>query len=138
MVYPIWPQRNQQPYRANMYRNPRQGMGTVVRGSKTQTRNWQPALMKGVDGVSKTLGNVQQVLDVVQSTTPIIQQYGPMVKNIPAMYRMLKAFKDTDTESAGTEAEINNHDAEPSKKMLPMNKQENTNTSGESTPKLFF
>src|SRR5690625_7636689 len=49
---------------------------------------------KGVNGLSKTLKNVQQVLHVVQSATPIVQEYGPMVKNIPAMYQMIKAFKD--------------------------------------------
>ncbi|WP_197046602.1 VrrA/YqfQ family protein [Oceanobacillus salinisoli] len=45
-------------------------------------------------GLSKTLANVQQVLNVVQSTAPVIQEYAPMVKNLPAMYRMMKAFKD--------------------------------------------
>jgi len=58
---------------------------------------------KGVDSISKTLDGIQQFLNIVQSTTPLIQEYGPMVKNLPAMYRMAKAFKEFQKDDAGTQ-----------------------------------
>lgn len=57
----------------------------------------------GAGGISNTLANIQQVLNVVQSTAPIVQEYGPMIKNLPAMYRMMKAFKDLDKIEDGSE-----------------------------------
>lgn len=65
---------------------------------------------KGVGGLSKTLENVQQVLRVIESATPIVQQYGPMIKNLPAMYRMMKAFKDINLEEEDDTVESKNDD----------------------------
>lgn len=51
---------------------------------------------KGIGGFASILENLQQVLRVVETTTPLVKEYGPLVKNLPAMYRMLKAFKSMD------------------------------------------
>ncbi|RKQ37613.1 VrrA/YqfQ family protein [Oceanobacillus halophilus] len=100
---------------------------------------------RGAGGLSKTLSNVQQVLHVIQSTAPIIQEYGPMVKNLPAMYRMMKAFKelDDDEPSEDTEEvkEIESTDFEDDTEIEneDINQQEKPRKrTGQSTPKLFI
>ncbi|RDW22086.1 VrrA/YqfQ family protein [Oceanobacillus chungangensis] len=99
---------------------------------------------KGAGGLSNTLNNVQQVLKVVQSTAPLVQEYGPMVKNLPAMYRMMKAFKNLDLteDSAEDKAEADIED-----QTNPSNNTKNTDTirkiptkkgNGNSKPKLYI
>lgn len=162
MVNPFQQQRNNNP--SSMYRSPNNPMfpqrNTIRQDFQEPNRNNAPGILqrfiqpqsgggvdlasKGAGGLSKTLNNVQQVLKVVQSSAPMIQEYGPMVKNLPAMYRMMKAFKDvesTDNEdksennaasnpqhkkSKGTNATINNDDLKPKE------------VEGQSTPKLFI
>ncbi|MEN1969412.1 VrrA/YqfQ family protein [Lentibacillus sp. N15] len=63
-------------------------------------------------GLTNTLNNVQQVLKVVQQTAPVVQQYGPMVKNIPAMFRMMKAFNDSESDDEDNAAKKDNVDEE--------------------------
>lgn len=146
MVFPSRPQRSL-PSRQPRQMFPNQQFSNKMTSNSKQGKGWQPLIAKGVNGVSKTLGNVQQVLNVVQSTTPFIQQYGPMVKNIPSMYRMIKAFKDVDNsdkpdadkkeketqwinqKSSGTKDENAKQD------VLP---KQRTNSDGQSTPKLFI
>lgn len=108
---------------------------------------------KGVGGLSKTLTNVQQVLKVIESTAPLIEQYGPMVKNLPAMYRMLKTFKefenmdDTPENDALPEPESSEELVEseaPIEKSIPSVESDNIieykrpRKDGQSTPKLFI
>lgn len=75
---------------------------------------------KGVGGLSNILTNVQQVLKVVESTAPIVQQYGPMIKNLPAMYRMMKAFKEIDDEESAEQQQepIHSKDTKTTKNNL--------------------
>lgn len=82
---------------------------------------------KGINGLSKTLGNVQQIIRVVHSAAPVIQQYGPMVKNLPAMYRMMKAMKDINDDDQDIEAKP---EANEPKKEQPVKdiKQEKSNS----------
>ncbi|MEH6941231.1 VrrA/YqfQ family protein [Bacillus sp. JJ722] len=47
--------------------------------------------------LTNMLSNTQRVLQAAESFTPIVQQYGPLVKNIPAMWKMYRGLKDTDT-----------------------------------------
>ncbi len=100
---------------------------------------------KGIGGVSKTLNNVQQVLKVVQSATPMVQEYGPMVKNFPAMYRMMKAFKDVEKDTPKKEKKQESKSLE--KKTVENNQVEKEikpeveikkRASGKSTPRLFI
>jgi len=142
MVYPIMRQRNYQSYPAN---NMLQKQSSNIAPSRNNIQSKvQPLVTKGVGGLSKTLNNVQQVLNVVQSTTPIVQQYGPMVKNIPAMYKMIKAFKDVEdvesTDNSTPKTKNLNRESTnkiPTEKVKDQSINQNSN-NGQSTPKLFI
>ena len=159
MVLPIHQQRNHNHYPNPMHHSPNQFMfpqrnGNVPpQGSNTRgvqgilQRFIQPSggadiASRGAGGLSQTLNNVQQVLKVVQSTAPMIQEYGPMVKNLPAMYRMIKAFKDVESESVDNEKQESLPNQTANKKST-IEKDNITNDkpqkiSGQSTPKLFI
>ncbi|MBT2218546.1 hypothetical protein KK120_22415 [Virgibacillus dakarensis] len=99
-------------------------------------------------GLTNTLNNVQQVLKMVQSTAPVVQQYGPMVKNIPAMFRMMKALKDTEDEpEESTEDPPKEQDTSSKKedsgndkneKQQPSSQPKTNTKDGESKPMLFI
>src|SRR5690625_2626954 len=104
MVFPIMPQQRGhfQP-RGNHVVNNRfsshaskptntNGIQHFFRNLSNRDSSLSTLATKGLSDISKTLSNVDQVIKVVQSATPIVQEYGPMVKNLPAMYRMVKAF----------------------------------------------
>lgn len=106
---------------------------------------------QGGGGLSKSLANIQQILNVVQSTAPIIQEYGPMVKNLPAMYRMMKAFKDIEKmddqseEKSDNEVENRNEttEVELANKFTEKSDEDRINikkekTVGQSMPKLYI
>ncbi|AXI09307.1 hypothetical protein CUC15_10405 [Oceanobacillus zhaokaii] len=99
---------------------------------------------KGAGGLSSTLNNVQQVLKVVQSTAPLVQEYGPMVKNLPAMYRMMKAFKNFNLTEDDTKVETKENveeQAVPSNnthKNTGIKKSPTKQGNGQSTPKLYI
>ena len=97
------------------------------------------SLNKGIGGFASILDNLQQVLRVVETTTPIIKEYGPMIKNLPAMYRMVKAFKSMeglDDIDEGKNIEDTNTDLE---KESHINEVEiKREKHGLSTPKLFI
>ncbi|MFC2948354.1 VrrA/YqfQ family protein [Virgibacillus sediminis] len=114
--------------------------------SRAFPRSQFPAdrINKGVEGLSRTLGNVEQVLKVVQSAAPIVQEYGPMVKNLPAMYRMMKAFKEVE-ETPEKPAEdstkpLNQHTEAKdfSSKGDDITKTPEKRKRGDSTPRLFI
>ncbi|WP_052343511.1 VrrA/YqfQ family protein [Bacillus massiliigorillae] len=52
--------------------------------------------------LTNMLNNTQKVLQTAESFTPLVQQYGPLVKNIPAMWKLFRGLKDTDTTTAET------------------------------------
>ncbi|HLR08085.1 MAG TPA: VrrA/YqfQ family protein [Bacillota bacterium] len=56
----------------------------------------------GEGGIMTTLNNVQQVLRMIQSAAPLVEKYGPVIKNLPALYKMIKAFNEVE-DSATTE-----------------------------------
>lgn len=159
IVLPIYQQRNQRAYQPNsMYRPPNQSMYPRPNGSRGGIQRSNPNKMQGLmqrfmptsagldtasrgaaGGLSNTLTNVQQVLKVVQSASPMIQEYGPMVKNLPAMYRMIKAFKDVESsneEDKGdqTNQTLNKKSTESTEKTA----SELSKITGKSTPKLFI
>ena len=159
MVLPIYQQRNQRAYQPNtMYRPPNQSMfpqqnanrGSVQSPNTNKVQGLMHRFMptssagldtasRGAGGLSKTLTNVQQVLKVVQSASPMIQEYGPMVKNLPAMYRMIKAFKDVESTDDGNEGDQTNQTKYKKSTETPeMTASEPRKTMGKSTPKLFI
>ncbi|MEC2160455.1 VrrA/YqfQ family protein [Virgibacillus halodenitrificans] len=92
-------------------------------------------------GITSKLDNVQNILKMVQTTAPLVQEYGPMVKNLPAMYRMMKAFKDMENIEETTE----NEGAEEDKILLESIQVESDerivskkDTRGLSQPKLYI
>ncbi|MFS0780891.1 VrrA/YqfQ family protein [Bacillus sp. 1P06AnD] len=52
------------------------------------------------------LNNTQRVLQAADSFAPLVQQYGPLVKNIPAMWKLYRGLKDTDTTADATESPV--------------------------------
>ncbi len=111
-----------------------------------------PHISKGIDGFSGILDNVQQVLKIVDTTTPLIKEYGPMIKNLPAMYRMVKAFKEVDSMDDETEKDIdvskdkdsvvheNEKDSIEQSENVPKETVGETSrkSNGVSTPKLYI
>ena len=152
MIFPSRQPRSQQNHPMRGYRQPRTmaGPGTGARttsnllsggGLSAITKSFGG---KGIDSISKTLDGVQQMLNMVQSTAPLIQEYGPMVKNLPAMYRMAKAFKDIQSEDDGkqkTEADSTpDEGAEKPKeteKPAPPVREVKKEQKGPSRPKLY-
>ncbi|AIF45453.1 VrrA/YqfQ family protein [Virgibacillus sp. SK37] len=92
-------------------------------------------------GITSKLDHVQNILKMVQTTTPLIQEYGPMVKNLPAMYRMMKAFKDMENIEETTDNEGGEED-EISLESIQAESDEQIilkkDTQGISQPKLYI
>lgn len=98
---------------ASLNRSPMNLTGFTPRNTQAPSLLSKGLVSKGLGGFANILDNVQQVLRVVETTAPIIQEYGPMVKNLPAMYRMVKAFKSIDgldEEDAHMESAENNNE----------------------------
>ncbi|QGS68794.1 hypothetical protein CV093_10950 [Oceanobacillus sp. 143] len=88
-----------------LHSNPKEYGSKLITTILPQQAQAATIASKGAGGLSSTLNNVQQVLKVVQSTAPLVQEYGPMVKNLPAMYRMMKAFKNFNLTEDDTKVE---------------------------------
>lgn len=93
---------------------------------------------RGLNDISKTLSNVDQVIKVVQSATPIVQEYGPMVKNLPAMYRMVKAFNQIEEDSKEKSIVQNKELLKDTLADNEISEQREINTVGESTPRIYI
>lgn len=119
--------------------NQRQGVGELLQNITSNKQSISTMANKGVNGLSKTLGHVQQVMQVVDSAAPVVQEYGPMVKNLPAMYRVMKAFKENDNETEGTPQPKQTTEPQFSEQQIPQNEGiERNQVDGESKPKLFI
>src|SRR5690625_4446351 len=121
MVYPIMPQQrgHLQP-RGNYVANNRfpshinrttnsNGVQQFFKNLSNRNSYIGTLATKGLGDISKTLSNVDQVIKVVKSATPIVQEYGPMVKNLPAMYRMVKAFSQIEDDTDEKKPVQNDH-----------------------------
>jgi hypothetical protein len=75
--------------------------------------------------ISGMLGNVQKVLGMAQQVTPMVQQYGPLVKNLPAMLKIYRELKNSDSSDEAT----TNDD-------LETNTEEATNVKASTTDNL--
>ncbi|WP_067725551.1 VrrA/YqfQ family protein [Oceanobacillus damuensis] len=138
----LFPPRQQQ----NRYGNPFQSHS----GNSMLPSTFKTKFSGGntVNTISKTLDSVQNVLNMVESSAPLIQEYGPMVKNLPAMYRMMKAFKEieaSDEENAGTahnkeETTDENEKEETPKRehAMPGQPDKKVESKGVSKPKLYI
>jgi len=116
--------------------NQRAGIGQLLQNLTNNRQSMAVMANKGVNGLSKTLGHVQNVMQVVQSAAPVVEQYGPMVKNIPAMYRMMKAFKEADGGTDTSEQPTQQVEQNPSTHQTEPTQPHDL--SGESKPKLFI
>lgn len=105
-----------------------------------QTQNVGQMASRGVEGLSKTLNGVQQVLRVVDTATPLVKQYGPLVRNLPAMYRMMKAFNSMESTDAAEESnELESLERESiSTNTIDEESPVRRSREGQSTPKLFI
>src|SRR5690625_4195691 len=151
MVYPIMPQQrghsqprgnyianHRFPSHINRTTNPN-GVQQFFKNLSNRNSSIGTLATKGLGDISRTLSNVDQVIKVVQSATPIVQEYGPMVKNLPAMYRMVKAFSqlaDEDDEKQ-TVKRVEIPDDQSNIKGEPNEKKEDFFT-GKSIPRLFI
>jgi len=151
MVFPIMPQQRGhfQP-RGNHIVNNRfpshtsrpgntNGIQQFFRNLSNRDSSISTLATKGLSDISKTLSNVDQVIKVVQSATPIVQEYGPMVKNLPAMYRMVKAFSQIEDDDNGRKTVHNENLSidEPVDKEV-INERVNVLPTGESTPRMYI
>ncbi|PLS15410.1 hypothetical protein CVD28_23045 [Bacillus sp. M6-12] len=57
------------------------------------------ASLKNPGSLNSFLSNTQKVLQAAESVGPMIQQYGPLVKNFPALWKLYKGLKESDTGS---------------------------------------
>lgn len=88
----------------------RQKKPTRVKQVMKQLTN-PDTINRGVNGLSRTLGSAEQVIKVVQSTTPYIEEYAPVVKNLPAMFRLVRAFnKISKMDDSSSDNPINNQE----------------------------
>lgn len=151
MVYPIMPQqRGQFQPRGNYVANNRfpshinrptntNGVQQFFKNLSNRNSSIGTLATKGLSDISKTLSNVDQVIKVVQSATPIVQEYGPMVKNLPAMYRMVKAFSQIEDDTDGKNSVPNDHVSKHEfTDQETTNEQEEVHSTGESTPRLYI
>lgn len=151
MVFPIMPQQRNDYYpRTNHYVNNRlpshinrstntNGIQQIFRNLSNPNSSIGTLATKGFGDISKTLSNVDQVIKVVQSATPIVQEYGPMVKNLPAMYRMVKAFSQIeDDQDNQTDQKIEKTSTNQSVIKENIVEQKADPFKGESTPRLYI
>ncbi len=152
MVFPIMPQsRNNFQPRVNHFTSNRlpahinsptntNGIQKIFKNFSNPNSSIGTLATKGLGNISKTLSNVDQVIKVVQSATPIVQEYGPMIKNLPAMYRMVKAFSqiedDNGEKKPDHQIEISGNKSVVQEDIV---KQEDEDYfRGESTPRMYI
>lgn len=154
MVFPILPQqqRNNFQPRINHYSNHRlpsqinkranaNGIQQIFRNLSNPESSIGTLATKGLGDLSKTLSNVDQVIKVVQSATPIVREYGPMIKNLPAMYRMVKAFSqiEEDNDEKDTEQKVDvANDQSIIREAELLDQREEVLYTGESTPRMYI
>lgn len=114
----------------------RNGLQQMVSGFSGSNSPIAYLAKKGFGDLSKTLSNVDQVIKVVRSATPIVQEYGPMVKNLPAMYRMVKALSNVDSDDM--ELADTQMPDELKVKSTDNNGENRQVISGQSIPKLYI
>lgn len=68
--------------------------GGGVPGAGAATSAASGAAGTGTGGLMSVMSNVQNGLKMFETAMPMVQQYGPMMKNIPAMFQMMKEFKN--------------------------------------------
>lgn len=151
MVYPIMPQQrghlqprgnyvgnSRFPSHINRPANPN-GVQRLFKNLSNRNSSIGTLATKGLGDISKTLSNVDQVIKVVKSATPIVQEYGPMVKNLPAMYRMVKAFSQIeDNTEENKAAVIEQKSGHEFIDQEIRNEQEEGYSTGESAPRLYI
>ncbi|HLQ98514.1 MAG TPA: VrrA/YqfQ family protein [Candidatus Dormibacteraeota bacterium] len=151
MVYPIMPQQrghsqprgnyianHRFPSHINRTTNPN-GVQQFFKNLSNRNSSIGTLATKGLGDISKTLSNVDQVIKVVKSATPIVQEYGPMVKNLPAMYRMIKAFSQIEDDTVGKNSVENDHGSKHEFiDQETINEQEEVHSTRESTPRLYI
>ncbi|WP_176330229.1 VrrA/YqfQ family protein [Oceanobacillus rekensis] len=130
----IFPPGHQRQYPNPMERNMRNKRTTM----KPSNFNTKSIGSSSVGGITKTLDNVQQVLNMVQSSAPFIQEYGPMIKNLPAMYRMMKAFKEIESSEDDTKQIADSDEKNKTEPVIPEYQPTKTKSIGESKPKLYI
>jgi len=93
-------------------------------------------------GISGMLTNVQKMLGIAQNVMPMVQQYGPLVKNLPAMMKIWKELKTTDTTEEKNEKAETKKEKQSSPRELPTAKQapkeKRKNEPKPSVPKLYI
>lgn len=132
----VWPMQQQQPdrnyignspFNQEPQPNPNNMMNRIIPAYKVQ--NFLSPERIGT--ITNTLTKVQQVLKAVENAAPIVQQYGPMVKNLPTMFKIIKALKESDDVADDEE----NTDDDIQEDFFDEDDQK---SSGSSTPKLFI
>ncbi|TDQ40332.1 VrrA/YqfQ family protein [Aureibacillus halotolerans] len=98
--------------------------------------------VSGGGGIEGAMGNMQNMLKLAESAAPIVkqaQQYGPMLKNLPAMFKMMKAF--TDMKGSGDETateESGNQEPSVSATTAKKTKEPLSNSDNESVSQFSY
>ncbi|MFD1040039.1 VrrA/YqfQ family protein [Virgibacillus byunsanensis] len=129
-------------------RNPLQN---IIQSLFKSQGSYSGVATQGGGGFTNTLTNIQQILNFVQKSAPIVQEYGPMVKNLPAMYRMMKAFNENDDENENEESANLTESSNTADEMLESSSRsvetessddqlqpQGKSRSGQSLPKLYI
>lgn len=83
-------------------KNSNAAIGNTAKGFSRGSGSTSTSFLQGLANPQKInsfLNQTQQVLGTAKQFGPMVQQYGPIVKNIPSMWKMYRAFKDTPVES---------------------------------------
>ncbi|WP_077326579.1 VrrA/YqfQ family protein [Virgibacillus siamensis] len=88
-----------------------------------------------VGTITNTLTKVQHVLKAVENAAPIVQQYAPMVRNLPMMFQIMKALKETDGIEGTDSLDDDYVDEDPDNDDFI---EAEHKLSGNSSPKLFI
>jgi hypothetical protein len=86
--------------------------------------------------ISGMLGNVQRVLGMAQQVTPMVQQYGPLVKNLPAMIKIYRELKNSDSgdETSAPDDTLETSTEAPTKETPTQGKQKQKKQTSTNEP----
>jgi hypothetical protein len=127
------------------------GAGNVANAANAATGFQRAAggggLLKGLTNpgaIGSFLNNTQNVLRSAQQIGPMVQQYGPLLRNLPAMWKMYRGLKSTDSDDNSKENNDKTTSTEDDKstsgsnKRITTRKEKNKNTAKTTKKKVEF
>ncbi|WP_053178116.1 VrrA/YqfQ family protein [Peribacillus loiseleuriae] len=104
--------------------------------------------LKNPGALSGMLANTQKVLQAAEQVTPMIQQYSPIVKNIPSMWKIFQALKNSGSADSAEETPketvenitdpLTENTAVKEEEVQEKKPRKKRTVSGDSSPKLYI